>query len=292
MAPAEHRSDRLAAVPTLVSTPLTGGFVFGDGARWHEDRVWFSDLHGNRIMTADAAGNLAVIAETDHPSGLGWLPDGTLVFGTFGAPYLKRLRATGDVGVIHDFSPGASSLNDLVVGPGGRIYLDLYDDGYGEARRGQIVLVTPEGAQAVTEDLMTPNGIGITPDQTTLIVSETYAHRLLAYPILPDGTLGDCRVFADLGAPFRPDGLCIDEEGAVWVGTVDASEFLRVLDGGAVTHRIPTPGRWAVAPVLGGSDRRTLYLLTADTTYPDLVQGQSKGYIEQTRVETPGAGWP
>jgi sugar lactone lactonase YvrE len=279
-------------VCTLASTPLAEGFVFGDGVRWHENRVWFSDLHGNRIMTADVAGNLAVIAETDHPSGLGWLPDGTLVFGTFGAPYLKRLETTGDVSVIHDFGPDASSLNDLVVGPGGRIYLDLYDDGYGEARRGHVVLVTPGGAQQVTEDLMTPNGIGITPDQTTLIVSETYACRLLAYPIMADGTLGDRRIFADLATPLRPDGLCIDEEGAVWVGTVDASEFLRVLDGGVVTHRIPTPGRWAVAPALGGNDRRTLYLLTAETTYPDLARGQSKGYIEQTRVEIPGAGWP
>src|ERR1700722_4075311 len=146
------------AIGRLIPTPLAEGFVFGDSARWHENRLWFSDLHGNRILTADVAGNLTVMAETDHPSGLGWLPDGTLVFGTFGAPYLKWLGTTGGAGVIHDFGRGASSLNDLVVDPGGRIYLDLYDDAYGEARRGQIVLVTPAGGpQTVAEDLMTPN---------------------------------------------------------------------------------------------------------------------------------------
>jgi sugar lactone lactonase YvrE len=115
---------------------------------------------------------------------------------------------------------------------------------------------------------------------------------VLAYPIEPDGALADQRVFADLGEHRRPDGLCLDQQGAVWVGSSYTGEFLRVLDGGEITHRIQTPGRWAVAPALGGADRRTLYLVVDETTPEALGRGESAGRIEFVRVEVPGAGWP
>jgi sugar lactone lactonase YvrE len=143
----------------------------------------------------------------------------------------------------------------------------------------------------VATDLAVPNGLGILPDERTLIVSETRGQRLLAYPIEADG-LGPVRVFANLGDEHHPDGLCVDAEGGVWVGCYDAGVFLRVLDGGEITDRVPVDGGWAVAPALGGADGRTLYLVVNDTTHEAHARGESKGRIVQTRVEVPGIGSP
>jgi sugar lactone lactonase YvrE len=270
---------------------LAEGIDYPEGPRWHDGMLWFADVHANRVMTLDGDGNLAVVVETEHPSGLGWLPDGRLVFSTVRAPYLKRLDSDG-VTLVHDLGARGLSLNDMVAGPDGRIYLDLYVDWGTGAPRGEILLAAPDGeVRTVATDLMTPNGLAITPDGSTLIASETFAGRLLAFTILPDGGLADRHVFADLGGERRPDGLCLDAEGAVWVGTLTGG-FLRVLDGGEITHHVETKAHWAVAPALGGADRRTLYLLTADTTLEKQSRGESKGYIEVATADVPGAGWP
>ncbi len=154
----------------------------------------------------------------------------------------------------------------------------------------------PEFAQAVAEGLNFPNGMVITPDEKTLIVAETMGRCLTAFDIAADGSLSGRRQFANLGVSavggVMPDGICLDAEGAVWVGSPLTSEFVRVKEGGAITHRIPVPGKWAVACMLGGEDRRTLFLCTAETTLQDLGQGKSVGWIETVRVEVAGAGLP
>jgi sugar lactone lactonase YvrE len=233
-----------------------------------------------------------VAVEIDHPSGLGWGTDGALYVSTIGQPILKRVDAEG-ITVVQDFSDRGWSMNDMVAGPDGRIYLDLYHGTKGGPPPGDIILVTPDGeARTVATDLATPNGLGITPDRSTLVVSETFSGKLLAYTIEPDGGLTDARVFADLGPERGPDGLCFDAEGAVWVGSSFTGEFLRVLDGGEITHVVHVPGDWAVATALGGADRRTLYLVVADTDLTRHPRGESKGRIETVRVDVPGAGWP
>jgi sugar lactone lactonase YvrE len=118
------------------------------------------------------------------------------------------------------------------------------------------------------------------------------ASRILAYPVEPDGSLDTPCMFADLGADRHPDGLCVDVEGGVWVGSYDTGEFLRVLAGGTVTHRVAIDSGWSVAPALGGADGRTLYMVIDDTTIKGLLQGESTGWIMQARVDVPGAGSP
>ncbi|MGZ5363175.1 MAG: SMP-30/gluconolactonase/LRE family protein [Mycobacterium sp.] len=125
-----------------------------------------------------------------------------------------------------------------------------------------------------------------------MVVSDTNAGRILAFPCEPDGSLGTPRVFADLGADRNPDGLCVDVDGGVWVGCYTTGEFLRVVDGGTVTHRVEIDRGWAVAPALGGADGRTLYMVADDTTLEGLMKGESTGWIMQARVDVPGAGSP
>jgi sugar lactone lactonase YvrE len=281
-------------VKTLRTTVLADGFVYGEGPRWHDGALWFVDTQGDAIHTLDEHGNLAVARRTNHPAGLGWLPDGTMVFSTMHSAQIKTVGADGEESILVDLNDRAWSTNDLVVGPDGRIYADLYQPTGGTGYpMGEIVLVTPDGeAQTVAGDLATPNGIALSADRSTLIVTETFGGKLYAYDIEADGTLTGKRVFADLGAHRRPDGVCLDEEGAAWVGSAYTGEFLRVRDGGEITHRIETPGAMAIATALGGADRRTLFLVVAEITPEAMGTSDSKGRIEHVRVDVPGAGWP
>ena len=158
---------------------------------------------------------------------------------------------------------------------------------------GAIGLVDPAGTvRLVATGLAVPNGIALLPDGSTLVVSVTNGSRILAFPTKGDGSLGAPSVFADLGEHRHPDGLCVDIEGGVWVGCYDSGEFLRVVAGGTVTHRIAIDRGWAIAPALGGPDGRTLFMVVNQTTSEGLVKGESTGWIMQARVQVPGAGSP
>jgi sugar lactone lactonase YvrE len=280
-------------VKKLESSLLVDGFRYGEGPRWHDGRLWFVDTQGDAIHSVDEHGTLAVEHRTTHPAGLGWLPDGTLVFSTMNSAQVKRLEADGTETVLVDLNDRAWSTNDIVVGPDGRIYADLYQPVQGGFPMGEVVLVTPEGdARVVAGDLATPNGIAISGDGSTLVVTETFGGKLHGFTIESDGSLSGQRVFADLGAHRRPDGVCLDEEGAAWVGSAYTGEFLRVRDGGEITHVIEVPGDMAVATALGGDDRRTLYLVVAAMRPEAMGTPDSKGRIEHVRVDVPGAGWP
>ncbi len=281
---------------TLTPQVLLDGIVFPEGPRWHKGKLWFSDIFAGKVMTVDLAGQAAVMASVpERPSGLGWLPDDRLLIVSMRNQRLLRLDPDG-LHTVADVSPLVKGdINDMVVDSQGRAYIGSmgYDVFAGEAHApGNIVLVTPEGnARVVADQLEMPNGPVITPDRKTLIVAESFGHRLAAFDIAPDGALSGRRVFAELGEGV-PDGICLDAEGAVWVSSPFTHEFVRVREGGAIAERIALSGKLAVACMLGGEDRRTLFLLTAETTMEDLGRGQSKGYIETVRVEVPGAGLP
>jgi sugar lactone lactonase YvrE len=154
-----------------------------------------------------------------------------------------------------------------------------------------MALVTSDGrVRPAAEGLLFPNGTVITPDAKTLVVAETYAARLTAFDIQPGGSLKNRRIFADL-SPNVPDGICLDSEGAIWVADPLAGECFRVLEGGKVTDRIST-GRGCFACMLGGPDRKTLFLMTADDFHREKVLATRNGKIEIVEVEMPGAGWP
>jgi sugar lactone lactonase YvrE len=284
------------SLPSLSPRPVATGFAYGEGPRWHEGRLWFSDTLGGRVLSLGDEGDLAVEAEIPRPSGLGWLPDGRLVVATLAShrdgqwvgPAQLLIGSPPYLEVLVDLS-GQGSFNDMLVGPDGTAYFDFYR---GTPIQGEILHMTVDLQLATAAtDVEMPNGMAITRDGARLLVSETAADRITSFAIGHDGQLSDQRVFA--AAVPGPDGLCVDAEDAVWVGSYTTGEFLRIRNGGARTARarVPPP-RWAVAPMLGGADRRTLYLISADTDRERFAMGISSGYLDQVRVDVEGTGWP
>ena len=275
---------------------LADGFIFLEGPRWHDGKLWVSDMFAEKVLTVDAQGNTELVATVpQRPSGLGFLPDGRLLIVSMHDKKLLRQDPNGLAEVADVSALVQGDINDMVVDAQGRSYIGSF--GYDlmggeEAKPANIVMVTPDGQTRVVADgLGFPNGSVISPDGSTFIVAETFANCLTAFSIADDGSLSDRRVFAQLGEA-TPDGICLDAEGAVWVSSFGGGEFIRVKDGGEVTHRIPVPDKRAVACMLGGEGRQTLFMLTAATTIEELAQGKSKAAIETVQVEVPGAGLP
>ena len=275
---------------------IAEGIVFGEGPRWHGGKLWFSDMHGKQVMTVTTEGKLEkVVAVEAKPSGLGWTADDRLLIVSM--EDRKLLRRDPDGLKVHaDLAPlVGGEPNDMVVDPDGRAFVGNFgfDLLGGESPKpANVVCVEPDGsARVVAEEMHFPNGSVITPDRKTFIVAETFAGVLTAFNLKPDGSLSGRRFFAHLG-DRQPDGICLDAEGCVWVSCFGQDEFIRVWEGGDIAERVPVPGKRAVACMLGGEDRKTLFLLTAETTIEELAQGKSKGRIETVRVDVPGAGFP
>jgi sugar lactone lactonase YvrE len=274
---------------------LLEGLVFGEGPRWHHGKLWFSDMHARWVMTVDPAGHTESIVEVPNlPSGLGWLPDGRLLVVSMRDRQLLRLDGK-KLTTLADLSKlAAFDCNDMVVDGLGRAYVGNFGyDLHANAPRkpAELILVTPDGkARVVARDLEFPNGTVITPDGKTLIVGESFGARLTAFDVESDGSLTRCRVWAAV-ENMVPDGICLDAEGAIWVASPLSEEVLRVREGGAVTHRIK-PSQRPYACMLGGADRRTLFLVTAETHDPSEALAKRSGRIETVEVEVPGTGLP
>lgn len=274
---------------------LVSGLGFPEGPRWHDGRLWLSDMGARRVVAIDLDGGVEEIVTVEQrPSGLGWLPDGRLLVVSMGDRRLLRLDA--ETVVEHaDLSRLASfDCNDMVVDGRGNAYVgnagfDMRERPF-RPRPAQIVLVSADGtARIVDDEVVFPNGSVVTPDGGRLIVAETFGNKLTAFSITDDGSLTDRRVFADL--PGRtPDGICLDEQGAVWAADPTGNCCVRVREGGEVTDIIET-GRGCFACALGGEGRRTLFLLTADGFAGDAITARTAS-VEMVDVAVPGAGWP
>jgi sugar lactone lactonase YvrE len=274
---------------------LLDGLIFPEGPRWHDGRLWFSDMHAQCVMALAMNGRAEKIVDVPgSPSGLGWLPDGRLLVVSMNDRRLLRLDPDG-LREAADLSGLASfHCNDMVVDGQGRAYIGNFGFDLNAAQPyapAEIVLVTPDGkARVVADDMAFPNGSVVTPDGRTLIVGESFGARLTAFDIQPDGSLTERRLWAQLDGAV-PDGICLDAEGAIWIASPLSAEVLRVREGGEVTRRIPVQTQ-AFACMLGGPDRCTLFILTAASSHPEECRRNATGRIEMAAVDVPGAGWP
>jgi sugar lactone lactonase YvrE len=274
---------------------LLDGLSFPEGPRWRDGKLWFSDMHDHRVLTLDAGGRTETICEVpERPSGLGWLPDGRLLVVSMTNRRLLRLEAGGLVEHADLSALATYHCNDMVVDAQGRAYVGNFGsdiDSGGTPDPAALILALPDGrARVVATDLAFPNGCVITPDGSTLIVGESFGARLTAFDIAADGSLSNSRVWAQLEGAV-PDGICLDAEAAVWVASPASNEVLRVREGGEVTERVATD-QMAIACMLGGDDRKTLFVLTAPSTHPEESAKLRGSRIESVEVSVPGAGLP
>ncbi|MGV0792706.1 SMP-30/gluconolactonase/LRE family protein [Mycolicibacterium sp. XJ1819] len=267
---------------------MAGGFCFGEGPRWFEGLLWFSDMLGEAVHTVNLQGAMTTLALPGHaPAGLGFRPDGSLLIVSTGSRLL--LRYDGEtVSTLTELGAMAPApLGDMVVDDTGRAYV-----GSQAFEGGVIVRVDVDGAATVVAtDLDFPNGMAITADRRTLIVAESTARRLTAFTIGADGALTERRVFAD-GLDGPPDGICLDADGAVWAALTLAHQFQRIAEGGTVTERIDIGERTAIACALGGPERRTLFLLSSTDAYPQRLIGTKDSRLDAVTVDVAGAGLP
>ncbi|MEU6139666.1 SMP-30/gluconolactonase/LRE family protein [Streptomyces sp. NPDC047081] len=277
-----------------VTTVLTGrGLV--ESPRRHGDRLYFSDWSAGEVVAVDAAGRSEVVARVASlPLCTAWLPDGDLLI--VSSAEGRLLRRASDGGLVLYADLGAPGWNDIVVDGRGNTYVNRvhFDPMAGEdAEPGTVHLVTPDGAvREVADDIAFPNGMAVTEDGSTLILADSYRHRLVAFDIDADGGLSGRRLWADLGEG-TPDGICTDADNAVWYADVPGRRCVRVAEGGTVLRTV-TLDRGAFACVLGGPDRRTLFITAArwqGMTEAEMVVPGS-GQVLAVPVEVSGAGLP
>lgn len=291
----------------------SGGHYF-EGARWHDGRWWVSDIYAQKVCTYDTAGNRTEVMHVpNNPSGLGWLPDGSLLVVSMHDRKILRRSPDGEVSVHSDLSQlCAHDLNDMVVTASGHAYVGTIGFAIAEGdelRPGAVYRVDPDGTPSVAaDDLICPNGMVITNDGRTLIVAESFSSRLTAFTIGDDGTLSGQRVWAQIGedpglvplpeamakAELWPDGCAIDAEDHVWVADAGHKRIVRIDPVGAIVDEIRDGDELGIyACALGGEDGRTLLLCSV----PDFFAAATgvdtdKAVLKTTTVDVPHGGRP
>jgi sugar lactone lactonase YvrE len=295
-----------------LQTLLEGGAFF-EGPRWHAGRWWVSDFYRHRVLTVDSGGRTEEVMEVPaQPSGLGWMPDGSLLVVSMRDHRLLRRTPDGEVSVHADLTEHCGGhLNELVVDDRGRAYagnfgFDLM--GGGDPALAVLVRVDPDGTVTVAaDDLMFPNGSMITPDGRTLIVAETAGARFAAFTIADDGALTDRRIWGQVAPTpevgtlvetmsqlrFAPDGCTLDAEGHIWAADAIGARCARVAPGGEIVDEIRAPeGLGIFACQLGGDDGRTLLLCAAPDFVEDARSRAREALLQTATVDVPHAGLP
>ena len=287
------------------TSTLLDGLYFGEGPRWHQDRLWFSDFYDHQVKSVGTDGDLRVELELeDQPSGLGWLPDGRLLVVAMKARKLMVVEKDGSLAEYADLREHTAHLcNDMVVDVKGRAWVGNFgfDLDAELAKRGNdvivdhpttnLVRVDPDGSVHVAaSDMHFPNGTVITSDGATLIVAETLGGCLTAFDIGGGGKLENRRIWAPLDG-VAPDGICLDQKRRVWVANALAPEVICVAEGGAIAQRVQT-SQFCYACMLGGEDGRTLFAVTAAGSDHTRASEARTGKIETVTVDVPRAGMP
>jgi sugar lactone lactonase YvrE len=279
---------------------LMTGLVVGESPRWHEGRLWLSNWGRQEIIAVDAHGKCEVMASvpTTIPFSIDWLPDGRLLVVSGPEARLLRQEPDGSLVTHADLSGLARGWNEIVVDSRGNAYVNGSDYKFAPGEPfvpGIVALVTADGSvRPVADDIHFPNGMVVTPDNNTLIVTESFKARLTAFDIAADGSLSNRRVWAELGQ--GGDGICLDAEGAVWTPAFPDGKpcCLRVREGGEVLQRIDLD-QFCFACMLGGEDGKTLFMLVAEwrgMEHMDTLFRSHTGRVLTAPAPAPHAGRP
>lgn len=275
---------------------LLTGLAIGESPRWHEDRLWFSNWGAQEVVAVDLVGNSETVVHVPAAFSfcIDWTPEGNLLVMSGIEARLLCREADGTLTTHADLGGLAGMFNEIVVDARGNAYVNGGDFDFetgGGAESGVIALVLPDGSvRQVADDIHFGNGMAITPDGSTLIVAESWARRLSAFDIADDGGLSNRRVWAETEGP--PDGICLDAEGAVWYADVPNGRCVRVRQGGEVLQKIELD-RGAFACMLGGPDRRTLFMLAAEWGgFEGVDETARTGQVLVAEAPAPGAGQP
>ena len=275
---------------------LMSGLAFPESPRWHEDRLCVSDWGAHEVIAVDLDGRSEVIVGyPSFPMCIDWLPDGRLLIVSASEGLLLRREPDGSLATHADLSGlTGHKWNDIVVDGRGNAYVNNvgFDFPGGEFAPGIVAVAAPDGsARQVADGVAFPNGMAVTPDNSTLIVAESYGNKLTAFDIAASGSLSNRRTWAELG-DGAPDGICLDAEGAVWYGDVPNKRCVRVREGGEVLQTIALD-RSCFACILGGPDGRTLFMVANDWRGPaNMAGGERAGQVLTAQAPAPRAGWP
>lgn len=273
---------------SLEITTLMTGIAFGESPRWHDNRLWFSDWVGKEIITVDLLGRSEVIFHAPFPSTpmcVDFLPDGRLLVVSTSDGLLLRRESDGSFATHADLSGvSVAGWNEVVVDSRSNIYVN--------GGSGIIALATPDGsARQVADGILFPNGMLVTPDNSTLIIAESHGKRLTAFDIATDGSLSNRRVWADLAGGY-PDGICLDAEDAIWYADVPNKRCVRVREGGEVLQTINLD-RGCFSCALGGEDKKTLFMVANEWRgFEHMADGSKTGQILAVKVSVPCVGPP
>jgi sugar lactone lactonase YvrE len=283
--------------PALQSLGIRGRYF--EGPRWHDHHLLMVDSLARAVLRVGDNGTAESVCAIEGVSGgMGVMPDGEIFVTSMFERKLLRYRDGKPNGAIDLSGVAAGTIDDMIIDGTGTIYvgdlgIDLLDPKRAPDAakgRGRILKVDMRGgAQIVAKALSFPNGIAVSADRTTLVVAESDGDCLSRFEIRADGSLASPVRFGRFG---EPDGLCIDDSGAIWVSLFKEDAFVRVDPAGRELARVPVKGRRAIACALGGEERTTLYCITAETTHEDLMRGKSVAYLDAVEVETRGFGWP
>lgn len=272
---------------------LLSGLNFAESPRWHNGRLWFSDIFADKVMAVDESGRAEVVVQLTggrRPSGLGFLPDGRLLIVDLNQPQVLRLEPTGELVVHADLTRLAvGGLNDMLVDGQGRAYVGSMGTHQSSEPRpvdpdGVIILVDPDGcARIVAEGLDAPNGPALLNGGHTYVVAEFPLQRLTAYDRGPDGSLSRRRTWAEL-APGSADGIAADPSGGVWCASPQTHQCRLVREGGEVTDVVELDNRMPLACALGGEDGRTLFVLSCLGGVEAIVARTCTSVIETVRL--------
>ena len=284
---------------TELHTLLTG-LAFGESPRWHDGRLWVADWGAQEILAVTLEGKREVIVKVSFPSfpmSFDWLPTGDLLLVSSRDGRLLRIEYGGELLTQADLSRLSKKgfpWNEIVIDGRGNTYINNqgFDFPGGEFAPGTIVLLTPDGtARQVADGIAFPNGMAVTPDNSTLIVAESYGNKLTAFAIDASGGLSNRRIWAETGTD-HPDGICLDAEGALWYADVGNKHCVRVREGGEVLQTIELD-RGGFACMLGGADGRTLFMVATEWKGAEHMTEESRtGQILTVRAPAPHAGWP